>query len=322
MCGRVSDGPFARRAASTASSDARTARSPIAWKCGWNPSASSAGTQLARPSGSIWSRPAVVGRAAVAVAVRLEHRAGEVLEDAVHHQLHARRRVAPDRRRRAAARRTPRSARRRGGAPTTARPTTRPVSSPRRRERHVRALLGVRLDDGVLPGGDPELVEVALAEPQGLLEVGRRVVGHQPRDEVHGAFVERAARRAVGVALDPAVGGVGGRGRDPGQLERLRVDPRPVPIAVGQEDRAVGDDPVEVLAPRRPALERGHVPAAAADPRLVRVRSRRRPRSTSSPGPDCASVVEVAAEHRQPAVDRVDVGVLEARASPSGRAAR
>ena len=42
---------------------------------------------------------AVVCRAAVAVAVRLEHRAGEVLEDAVHHQLDARRRVPPDGRR-------------------------------------------------------------------------------------------------------------------------------------------------------------------------------------------------------------------------------
>ncbi len=39
---------------------------------------------------------AVVGRPAVAVEVRLEHRAGEVLEDAVHHELDARRRVPAD----------------------------------------------------------------------------------------------------------------------------------------------------------------------------------------------------------------------------------
>ena len=57
MWGRVSLGPLARRAASTASSDARTARSPMAWKCGWNPSASRAGTHVWSPSGSIWSRP-------------------------------------------------------------------------------------------------------------------------------------------------------------------------------------------------------------------------------------------------------------------------
>ena len=99
MWGRVSDGPLARRAASTASSDARTARSPMAWKCGWNPSASSAGTQLAEPVWVDLEQAAVVGRAALAVAVRLEHRAGEVLEDAVHHQLDAGRRVPADGRR-------------------------------------------------------------------------------------------------------------------------------------------------------------------------------------------------------------------------------
>ncbi len=97
ICGRVSEGPFARRAASTASSEARTARSPIAWKCGWKPSASSFGTQVARAVRVDLEEAAVVGRAALAVAVRLEHRAGEVLEDAVHHQLDARRSVPPDR---------------------------------------------------------------------------------------------------------------------------------------------------------------------------------------------------------------------------------
>jgi len=54
---RVSDGPFARRAASTASSEARTAPSPMAWKWGWNPRASMAGTQSARSAGSICRRP-------------------------------------------------------------------------------------------------------------------------------------------------------------------------------------------------------------------------------------------------------------------------
>ena len=57
MCGRVSDGPFGSRAASTASRASRTARSPIAWKCGWNPSASRRGTHVRRPSGSICRRP-------------------------------------------------------------------------------------------------------------------------------------------------------------------------------------------------------------------------------------------------------------------------
>ena len=43
-------------------------------------------------------------------------------------------------------------------------------------QRHVRTLLVVRLDDRVLPGGDPEPVEVPLAKAEGFLEVSRRVV--------------------------------------------------------------------------------------------------------------------------------------------------
>ncbi len=57
MCGRVSLGPLARRAASTASSASRAARSPIVWKCGWNPSASSRGSATASTAGSIMLMP-------------------------------------------------------------------------------------------------------------------------------------------------------------------------------------------------------------------------------------------------------------------------
>ena len=74
MCGRVSDRPLARRAASTASSASRTARSPMAWKCGLEPERVEAGTHVAASAvGSIWLRPRFVRRAAVGVAVRLEH---------------------------------------------------------------------------------------------------------------------------------------------------------------------------------------------------------------------------------------------------------
>ena len=60
-------------------------------------------------------------------------------------------------------------------------PTTRPVSSPREASATYARSSVVRLDDGVLPGGDPEPVQVALAETKRLLELGRRVVGHQTR---------------------------------------------------------------------------------------------------------------------------------------------
>ena len=97
MCGRVSDGPFcgSRRGHRVE----RLAHRPVADRVEVrleperielrDPGREALGVDLAEA--------AVVGRAAVAVAVRLEHGAGEVLEDPVHHQLHARGLVAADR---------------------------------------------------------------------------------------------------------------------------------------------------------------------------------------------------------------------------------
>ena len=68
----------------------RTARSPMAWKCTWKPSASSARDVLLEAAPGRRSRgPVVVGLAAVAVQVRLEHRGREVLGHAVLHDLDA-----------------------------------------------------------------------------------------------------------------------------------------------------------------------------------------------------------------------------------------
>ncbi len=137
----------------------------------------------------------------------------------------------------------------------------------------------MRLDDRVLPGRDPQLVEVALPQPEAFLEFGRRVVGQEgarrgpsrPRAACPRGRRPRRARsvRPSGRAVDAVIAR---------EFEGLRVHPGAVAVAVRQEDRAVRDDPVEVLAARRPALERGHVPAAAADPCLVGVRPRHTPR--------------------------------------------
>ena len=119
-CGRVSLQPFACRAASTASSAWRTARSPSAWKCGWNPRASSRTTTSRRTDRVDEVLAPVVGRVPVDVEVRLEHRRGLVLDDPVGHQLDARRGVPADRPRPRAAPRATRSARGPRHAPTTA----------------------------------------------------------------------------------------------------------------------------------------------------------------------------------------------------------
>ena len=76
MWGRVSDGPLARRAASTASSDSRTAPVADGVEVRLEPErVERAGPTWLSPSGSICEQAAVVGRAAVAVEVGLEHRA-------------------------------------------------------------------------------------------------------------------------------------------------------------------------------------------------------------------------------------------------------
>ncbi|GAA3421568.1 hypothetical protein GCM10018952_68640 [Streptosporangium vulgare] len=104
---------------------------------------------------------------------------------------------------------------------------------------------------------------------QRVVQVTRRGTGGEQADQVHRALVQHAARRAVGVALDPAVGGVGGVTGDPGQLQGPAVHPRGVVVALDQVDRAVDD--VELGAVRQAAGEGRHVPAAAVDPLVARV---------------------------------------------------
>ena len=77
-CGRVSVMPFAARAASTASSGVRTARSPRAWKCGCSPSGVEAGTLVLQRLRIDGAMPRFVGRLAARVEVRVDHRAVNV----------------------------------------------------------------------------------------------------------------------------------------------------------------------------------------------------------------------------------------------------
>ena len=134
MCGRVSDGPFARRAASTASS--ALADRPVADRV-------EVGLEPERVEARRRSRRGRRGRLELSPRLSVGRpwpsRYGSSIAPVKFsrtpsmHDLHAGRRVAADRRRRAVARRAPRSARRRGGAPTTAR--RRPAPSARRAPR-------------------------------------------------------------------------------------------------------------------------------------------------------------------------------------------
>ena len=269
------------RAASTASSPRRTARSPSAWKCAWNPRASSCGTASAEDLGLDERHAPVVGRRPVGREVRLEHRRRVVLDDPVEHQLDARRGVAADR-----SLRPPLDERldlleapRR--APTTARPTT------------LRRELAATGDAQICRPGRrastpascqfviPSAVEVAPGSRAGR---GRSSSAAVVRDQAPrpGPARPRGACRA---ACRPRRGRSGRRAGSgvsavmPGELQGPAVDPRVVAVAVLQEHRAIRDDPVEVLAPGEAAREVGERPAAAEDPRRPRDGPRRTRRS-------------------------------------------
>ena len=117
---------------------------------------------------------------------------------------------------------------------------------------------------------------------------------------------------AIGIALDPAVCRVGGRGVYPRQFQRTAVHPGAVAVGVGQERRTIGHGTVEVGGARVAPIEGSHRPASAQDPLVPGV---------------CAGVLrdarqvaclagfarEVAADHVEPAPHGVHVGVLKAR---------
>src|SRR5207245_5411942 len=89
-----------------------------------------------------------------------------------------------------------------------------------------------RLDPRVLPGGDAEGVEVPLRPPDRLLEVGLARGRNDPVDEVHRAFLERPTRVTLVVAFDAPMARVGRVACDASRLQRARVDPRAMPVAV------------------------------------------------------------------------------------------
>ena len=168
----------------------------------------------------------------------------------------------------------------------------------------------VAAHDGVLPAGDAQRQQPALGRQQGLGPVVLGDGGQQPGDQMGGALLQHAGGLAGGVALDAAVRGVRGGAVDPGQRERFAVDPRAVPVAVGQEYRAVADHVIQRSAVRQAARERFQGPAAAGDPFLIGViagvlRDQLVVRRCGR------GLVQVTAPHLNPGEQRVGVGVDE-----------
>ncbi len=263
----------------------------------------------------------VAGRAATAVEIAVEQAGGEVLDDAVLHDLHRRRPETHLASRRAPLDQVTELLR-------TAGPV--PPQGPHHPRDELAGLLGPhvdgqgvglpeqRADRRVLPGGDAVGEHHLLR----LQQAGELLVGGGHRcqafDQRGRPLVQGALRCARRVTLDPSVGWVGCRRVETGELEGSRVGPRAVAVGVAQDRRAVADHGVERLAGRRAVREVGHRPPGAEDPRQVGMG-----RGIVRDACQCLlrrrRVVEVAAQQVDTGSERVRVRVLEARRDQPAR---
>ena len=166
--------------------------------------------------------------------------------------------------------------------------------------------------DRVLPGGDAERVQVLLPLQQPLGRLVGGGLGREASHQLHRTLVERAGRLAVGRPLDAAVVGIGRVPRDAGSLERPRVHPGAVAVAVRQVDAPIRHDRVQEFLGGGAAREDVHRPSPAEDPFALGMVAR--------VGLDREQVVllgrqvvQVALHHVEAAEDRMHVGVLEPR---------
>ena len=173
------------------------------------------------------------------------------------------------------------------------------------------AALGIVADEGVLPSGDSEAVEIFLPLEHCAQHLLVADWGHHLEYDAHRPFVEGACRFAGGAPLDPAISRIWGVLIDSGKAKRPGVDPGGVAVAAGQEGRATGRDLIKIFSGRRATREGRHAPAATQDPRLSGVaRDVRRHRLES--GPPLVGGRQIASEQFEATPDRVHVSVNEA----------
>ena len=170
---------------------------------------------------------------------------------------------------------------------------------------HLRARLRL------LDGDDAQLGEAAqrVVEPRAV--VGGRRRGHEALDQP-GRRLAQGARRLAGarVALDAAARRVGRLPRDARERERLRVDPRRVPVGRRQVDGPRRLDGVEQRLRRVGVWKHRQIPAAAHDPRPCGVGGDARLDGRKDRGPRGGGG-EVALPRLHPGADRVHVRIVE-----------
>lgn len=162
-----------------------------------------------------------------------------------------------------------------------------------------------------MPRGDAEREQTILRgeqRPAQLFRTGRR---YQAGDELARRVEQHAGRIPPLIAHDPARGRVWGVAGYPRPFQRLRVYPHPVGVVARQNRGTVWHQLVKQLPGRQPARENVAEPARTHEPRA---------RVPLGVGANQARVavdrvlgLEIAAEQREPAGLRVDVGVVESR---------
>ena len=165
---------------------------------------------------------------------------------------------------------------------------------------------------GAEDGGDAEAVGQLLGPGQTSAELGVGARGHDSGDQGDGLLAQRPAGFAgAGIALDPAVGWIGRRARDPGEGQRFRVHPGGMAVGGVEEGGAVGHRLVQQLGRRVGVLEDRQLPPAAPNPGLIALG----PRAASDAvgdGRPSGEIVEGAFAQLDAGADRVHVPVLEA----------
>ncbi len=176
---------------------------------------------------------------------------------------------------------------------------------------------GVRLEElfrrvGFVERGDAESVRHPEREPQAVEILGLCVLWQVRRDELRCVFAQRACGLAGGIPLDPAVGRIRRSLCNSCNLKGFRVRPRRVAIGGIEKRRTVGNDRIELFARRVGVWKERQLPAAASNPRDVRVRGGVRTDEVEHLG-SRLGVVQVTGQHVHPRRDRVDVRIVEAR---------
>jgi hypothetical protein len=98
-----------------------------------------------------------------------------------------------------------------------------------------------------------------------------RVGGNETFDELHGPFVERAGGVPLVIAFDSPIGGIGSVAGDSSELQSTRVYPSAMMVAIGEINRAIGHEIIEIRCGGGAPGKSSELPPPAENPRRIGV---------------------------------------------------